>query len=203
MERQRKVFNGIWIQRFWIKKIILITPLALSECINRICEKKGNDKWHNLFYLCNQINKNKHRIIIQGSISAIDKINKKTDIYSHDLSFFKQYNVSKVLVESQFYSWVINNTYPHIEFVLTEPGLTSTGIITSFNPVIRFLGKWFLRFFFHSTKKASLTLFKGTCLDVKNGDFIVPRGLFTLSGYPKKKKFPLRRYQKEILDQVK
>ena len=43
-------------------KILLITPITLTQCINKICEKKENDKWQTLFYLCQQIYKNKHPI---------------------------------------------------------------------------------------------------------------------------------------------
>jgi len=42
------------------KKILLIIPMTLKECINNICEKKEKDKWTILFYLCSQIYKNKH-----------------------------------------------------------------------------------------------------------------------------------------------
>ena len=44
------------------KKILLITPLTLTQCINKICEKKDSNKWSILFYLCNQIYKKKHPI---------------------------------------------------------------------------------------------------------------------------------------------
>ena len=43
-------------------KILLITPITLTQCINKICEKKENDTWQTLFYLCQQIYKNKHPI---------------------------------------------------------------------------------------------------------------------------------------------
>ena len=62
------------------KKLLLITPLALTQCINKICEKNDNNKWNVLFYLCNQIYKNKHPIWTKNdyeecSILIIEKIN--------------------------------------------------------------------------------------------------------------------------------
>ena len=62
------------------KKLLLITPLTLTQCINKICEKNDNNKWNILFYLCNQIYKNKHPIWTKSdyeecSILIIEKIN--------------------------------------------------------------------------------------------------------------------------------
>ena len=62
------------------KKLLLITPLALTQCINKICEKNDNNKWNVLFYLCNQIYKNKHPIWTKNdyeecSVLIIEKIN--------------------------------------------------------------------------------------------------------------------------------
>ena len=62
------------------KKLLLITPLTLTQCINKICEKNDNNKWNVLFYLCNQIYKNKHPIWTKNdyeecSILIIEKIN--------------------------------------------------------------------------------------------------------------------------------
>ena len=62
------------------KKLLLITPLTLTKCINKICEKNDNNKWNVLFYLCNQIYKNKHPIWTKNdyeecSILIIEKIN--------------------------------------------------------------------------------------------------------------------------------
>ena len=62
------------------KKILLITPLTLTECINKICEKNDNNKWSILFYLCNQIYKKKHPIWTKNDYEKclnliIEKIN--------------------------------------------------------------------------------------------------------------------------------
>ena len=44
------------------KKILLIAPIKLTECINRICEKKEKEKWSIFYYFIYQIYKNKHPI---------------------------------------------------------------------------------------------------------------------------------------------
>lgn len=138
------------------------------------------------------------RFIIQGSFASIFHLKKNIDFKDESLSTFDQYNASKIYLEAYFYYLYINNKYPNISYVLTEPGLTNTNIISNFNKVIRFLGKHFLKIFCHSPIKASLTLLKAMDKDVNNGDFITPRGLFALGGYPKIKRFPKKR-RKEYL----
>lgn len=133
------------------------------------------------------------RFVIAGSFVGAFHLNKKIDLKDHNLSTFTQYNVSKIYLEAYFYKLYKDNKYPNIEYVLTEPGLTNSGIIRSFNKVVRFLGKYFLKWFFHSPRKASLCLLTGISDKAHNGDFITPRGLFTLSGYPKIKSFPKKR----------
>ena len=136
------------------------------------------------------------RFVIAGSFVAAFHLNKKLDIKNPKLKTFTQYNVSKIYLEAYFYHLHKDNKYPNLEYVLTEPGLTNGGIIRHFNPVVRFLGKYFLKWFFHSTSKASLSLLTGISDKAKNGDFIYPRGAFTLSGYPKIKELPKRRRKK-------
>ena len=44
------------------RKILLISPITLNECINKICDKNEKNKWPIFYYLINQIVKNKHPI---------------------------------------------------------------------------------------------------------------------------------------------
>ena len=134
------------------------------------------------------------RFVIQGSIAAgLMKKNKKYDLTSRKLTKFGEYNISKGYLEAYFYKLMKENKYPNIEYVLTEPGICATNIIRHMAGPIRFLGKGFLATFFHSTKIASLPLLTGLSKLSKNGDYIIPRGIFTLSGYPKIKDLPLKR----------
>ena len=135
----------------------------------------------------------KVRFVIAGSFAAGLHIKKKADLKSPKLSHFQQYNLSKAYIEAYFYRLSIENKYPNLEYVCAEPGLTNTGIIRNYNRVVRYLGYYFLKWFFHSPKKASLCLLTGISNKAKNGDFITPRGLFKLSGYPQIRKMPKKR----------
>ena len=132
------------------------------------------------------------RFIVQGSIVAGCKVKKNIDL-TRVKGTFPQYNISKAYLESYIYKLFEENKYPNIEYVITEPGVTKTNITRHFNPVVRFLGRIFLTIFVHSPKKASLTLLTGISSKAKNGDHIVPRGMFTISGFPKIKDLPLKR----------
>lgn len=135
----------------------------------------------------------KVRFVIAGSFAAGLHIKKKADLKSPKLSHFQQYNLSKAYIEAYFYKLFIENKYPNLEYVCVEPGLTNTGIIHNYNRVVRFLGYYFLKWFFHSPKKASLCLLTAISNKAKNGDFITPRGLFKLSGYPQMRTLPKKR----------
>ena len=141
------------------------------------------------------------RFVIQGSIAAgLMKKNKKYDLKSRKLSNFGEYNISKGYLEGYFYKLASEQKYPNIEYVLTEPGICATNIIRHMVGLIRFLGKGFLATFFHRAKKASLPLLTGLSKKAKNGDYIVPRGLFTLSGFPKIKDLPQKRRRPYLFD---
>ena len=136
------------------------------------------------------------KVILQGSLAAGLVSGKKIDILNGNYPLFKQYNISKACVEALWYKYGTNNG--DNEFILTEPGLAATDIIRGLNRVIRFLGRIYLLVFSHSSSKASLTLLKALETSSHNFDYYVPRGPFTMFGYPKKKKFPKKR-QKEYL----
>ena len=142
----------------------------------------------------------KARFVIAGSFAAGLHIKNKADIKSPKLNHFQQYNLSKAYIEGYFYKLFIENKYPKLEYVCAEPGLTNTGIIHNYNRVVRFLGYYFLKWFFHSPKKASLCLLTGISNKAKNGDFITPRGLFKLSGYPQIRTLPKKRRRQYLFN---
>ena len=143
--------------------------------------------------------KNNVRFVIQGSLVAGLNLKKPIDL-KRNYGTFKQYNVSKIYLESYIYKLYSENKYSNVEYVITEPGVTGTRIIRNLNKLTRFLGKYFLKACLHSPKKASLCLLTGISNKSKNGDLIVPRGLFTLSGYPKIIDFPQKRRRSYLLD---
>lgn len=148
---------------------------------------------HFIEYL-SKINNKKHRVIVQGSIVAHHKLPKNLDVHNKKYNYFQTYNISKALIESQIYHYVKHNKYPNLEFVVTEPGIGPTRVIRNFPRLIRFLGKYFLMLF-NVPKVASLPLVEAIKEDTKNGDYFVPKYLFTLKGKPVKKEFPEKRYQ--------
>ena len=141
----------------------------------------------------------KTKIVIQGSLVAGFHINKKINIEDNNFKTFKEYNISKMCVEAYFYQLVSQRIYPNIDFVLTEPGVTSTSITRDLDSFLKHVGKVFVSTFFHSVNKASLTLLEAVSSRASNGSYIVPRGLFTVSGYPKYKRFPKKRIREYLI----
>ena len=152
---------------------------------------------HFIDYLSPKISHNL-RFVIQGSIVAFASVNKKDDLRKQ-YGVFKQYNISKGYIEAYFYKLYKENKYPNIEYVLTEPGISNTRITRHFNKFVRVGGHYFLMMF-NTPIKASLPLLLGATSKAKNGDYITPRCLFTLCGYPKIKKFPNRRKREYLFD---
>ena len=139
--------------------------------------------------------KNK-RYIIQGSLTAGFHVSKRVDIYNDHYSLFKQYNTSKACVEALWNHYYQTNE--DNEFILVEPGITSSDILRGFKQPIRSIGSFAVKISSHPVNQASLTALLGLTSSSKNGDFIVPRGILTILGYPKYKKFPKSR-QREFL----
>jgi NAD(P)-dependent dehydrogenase (short-subunit alcohol dehydrogenase family) len=131
---------------------------------------------------------NAHIIFVTSFVANFAKIpHHMKDIYS--LSRNKRYAYSKYLISC--YAQELANSYP---VYLVHPGLTSTNIISSeqtgFSKGFIYLGHRFLTLFSHSNQKACLPLFEGIISQEKKNIFIKPRGLFSLSGFPKKRKLP-------------
>lgn len=137
--------------------------------------------------------KRETKIIIQGSLTAGARLSKKTDITRTDYGIFKQYNTSKIYVEAYYNKLVKENSNPLISYVLTEPGISPTRISRNLPKIVYGLGKITLPLVFSTPRKASLSLLTGISENSKNGDFIVPRGIWNMSGFPKYKKFPPKR----------
>lgn len=159
--------------------------------------------FYGLYLFCQQLlesNSYPHRYIFQGSLAAGLPMKKITSLYEKNISSWQQYVIAKSGVASLFYHYCSAYQGPS-SFYLVEPGLTSTDIIRDFNVVIRFLGKWFLKLFPNSNQKAALTAMLALTEKTANRSFIVPRGLFAFSGYPKIVPFPKKR-RKEYLYQM-
>ena len=81
-------------------------------------------------------------------------------------------------------------------FIAVHPGICATELLspgkTSHKPLFSRLGHAFLYCFTHSPEKAALTALRAAAGDGENGDVIAPRGLFGISGYPRKTRYCLR-----------
>ena len=141
------------------------------------------------------------RFVMHGSLVAVSYVSKKVDIYNGKYTLFKQYNLSKACVEALWHHYLTDNS--DNEFILCEPGVVSTDIFRGFNWFFRVVGGWFVRVFSHSPRKSALTLLKALSNHSKNGDYIVPRGIFTIFGYPKYKKFPNHRKREYLINKVR
>ena len=143
-----------------------------------------------------------HRFIIQGSLVAGWRVKKVESLKENKLSPFKQYVLSKACVESLFYHYTTYDN-KNFSFVLVEPGITITSIIREFPSFIRRLAGFVSKFFPRATDKSALTALLALSKDVKRNSYIVPRGLFTICGYPKIKPFPKKRERKDLYELLK
>ena len=143
-----------------------------------------------------------HRFIFQGSLVAGWRNKKIDSLKDKNLSAFQQYIISKSGVEALFYHYS-QLEQGQFSFYMVEPGITSTDIIRDFPGFIRWAGKIFLKVFSHSNDKAALTALLALEPEIEKNSYIVPRGLGTMMGFPKIKKFPKKRertYLYEMLD---
>lgn len=91
-------------------------------------------------------------------------------------------------------------------FVATHPGITATALLspekTTHKPMFSRFGHAFLYIFTHGPDKAALTAVLAAAGAVQNGDVIAPRGLFGISGYPRRTKFckNVRRLASRVAD---
>lgn len=78
-------------------------------------------------------------------------------------------------------------------FLAAHPGITATALLspekTSHKPLFSRLGHAALYLFTHAPEKAALTLVFAAAGDAENGEILAPRGLFGISGYPRKTRF--------------
>lgn len=71
-----------------------------------------------------------------------------------------------------------------------HPGISKTSIIRSFAPLIKRLANGFLYLFVHHPVQASLVEVVGAIEDRAKGQYVYPKGVFQISGFPKMKKAP-------------
>ncbi len=100
-----------------------------------------------------------------------------------------RYNVSKMMLTKLMIYFASNSDTSH-HYAVVEPGITQTDITKNMPRLISSLGKYFLKLFFHSPNKASLgALLALVDTTDEQLNYYVPRGLFSFSGFPKKRNF--------------
>lgn len=108
-----------------------------------------------------------------------------------------QYAVSKRAIMNLF---AYASSRKDTEAVLCHPGVTPTSIIRNFAPWIKRLGNAFLYLFVHKSWKACLGMVYLAAGEGQEGDYLVPRGPFHISGYPKIAPLPSRKCRKDYQD---
>lgn len=139
-------------------------------------------------YLENQVSP---RIVIVTSLTAY--LSKYRDFSLIDtLSRNKKYGYSKLLLAMEAFE--LQNKSNKIKIFLTHPGVCSTNILfnkdTGLSNAFARAGRRFLNIFTHSASKAALTTLQGVISDNTEKNYIKPRGIFAISGYPKSTKMP-------------
>lgn len=109
-----------------------------------------------------------------------------TDIQSyHCKNKMKIYSRSKNIMTSNAISFkrVLMEHSIHVNIV--HPGVCATELFgKSHSKLFMYTIYPLMKLFFHSPKKAALSIIKGIFIDTKDNEWIVPRGLFEASGYP-------------------
>ncbi len=134
--------------------------------------------------------KNEKRIIFQGSLASTLSKYKKDDLSMSKSQSFRAYNISKTGVENIFIKLSEENTNDNVKYLLAQPGICATGISRNFPKVLSVISYYGMRIVFHSPRKGALCASYLALNDVSNGDIYVPRGIWHISGYPKKIKVP-------------
>lgn len=126
------------------------------------------------------------KIIFQSSLMARNGKYKDGDLLNSPSQKFHTYNISKMGIDLYFENCVLSdnkNTY-----YLAEPGACYSNIYSDLPKFILPAANCFMKLAFHSAKKGGLCALSLACNNYDNGTILIPRGLFHLSGYPKKAK---------------
>lgn len=140
------------------------------------------------------------RIILQGSVASFFAKYKNRDnfVYGKDAPM-KQYSLSKLCVSNLCIHYRESNNNPYVKYLLCEPGAAATDLFKTFPKWFKKLALGFLNTFTNNATKGSLSGCKLMCDVCANGDYYRPRGLFALSGFPKKAQFPQKYIYPNIL----
>lgn len=111
-----------------------------------------------------------------------------SDFDGHDYQKMKFYKKSKVAV-NQLYRFMVEDAKgTNLLPLLVHPGSTYTPLIAKAYPnrTLMIAAQRFMRIFFHSPDKAALCTLALLSEEIDTPTFMAPRGIFHISGYPKK-----------------
>lgn len=139
------------------------------------------------------------RIVIVTSLTAyLSKYRNFSDI--EKISRNKKYGYSKLLLAMEAYE--LTKKSKNTKIFLTHPGVCSTNILfnkdTGLSNSFARAGRRFLNIFTHPASKAALTTLEGVISNNFEKNYIKPRGIFAISGYPKFTKMP-KKYHSDTL----
>lgn len=132
----------------------------------------------------------KVKVIFTNSIAMyLAKIDYNDFFNQRKYNSFKAYCNSKLALTHYFINYSRKCDRVNIDAVLVHPGITYTPLISkSFNKVIGKLADMFMDLIFHKVDIAALSTMYLLNDDISNGTYVGPRGIFGMSGLPKKKK---------------
>lgn len=109
---------------------------------------------------------------------------------------FKAYGSSKTGINKLVTYWSKYYDKTNVNFALIHPGITYTPLIKKAykSRIFSFCAEIFMRMFFHTSEKASLTALLAVERNEKFA-YYGPRGPFGISGYPKKKVLSRKYYK--------
>jgi NAD(P)-dependent dehydrogenase (short-subunit alcohol dehydrogenase family) len=149
---------------------------------------------YQLFEALHQKHKESRYVFVNSIVNATPRGEDYGNYLGKNLfSRGNQYAVSKRAVMNLF---AYASSLDDCEATMTHPGVTSTEIIRNFAPWIKKAGNRFLYLFTHKSWKACLGIVYLASGKGKEGDYLVPRGPFHLSGYPKVARLPIRSCRK-------
>ncbi len=140
------------------------------------------------------------RVIFVSSLSAYHQQNKSfQSMKSLHHGLFRQYANSKLAINKLFHV-LANGMNLHdfidrknVSFFLMHPGITMTNIIGNFPKWFQDLARLVMHVLFQKADCAALGIaYLAGAKHVFNGSYLVPGGLFEISGHPKKRSFPKR-----------
>ena len=159
------------------------------------------------FYLAKKILydlKENAKMVFVSSLSAnFYKINFNDVQSSHCHNKMKVYAISKRFMMANTLSLKQSLKNSPIDVNIVHPGVCATELFTKshsklFNLVVYPL----MKLIFHSPRKAALNIIKGIFIETDNNEWIVPRGIFEVWGYPKIAKMKKIIYNQESIDQA-